>query len=88
MKAKVSKKGKDLIRVEIHGARHTLPNMLREVLWEDKTVSLAAYEKSHPYLGNPILVVKADDPQKALFGAVKRTKQMFSEFKEQFEKLC
>lgn len=86
MKVKINKKGEDTISVEIEGARHTLPNMLREALWEDKDVKSAAYEKRHPYLGNPHIIVKAKNPEKSLKAAVKHTRELFSEFREEFEK--
>ena len=86
MKVKTTKMGKDGISVEIEGAGHTLANVLRETLWDDKTVTSAAYEKKHPYLGHPNLMIKGKNPEKSLKDAVKRTQDMFSEFRTEFEK--
>ena len=86
MKVKTTKMGKDGISVEIEGAGHTLANMLRETLWDDKTVTSAAYEKRHPYLGHPNLMIKGKNPEKSLKNAVKRAKDTISEFRTDFNK--
>lgn len=86
IKVKVAKKDKDTIEVEIEGARHTLPNLLRQELWNDSSVSLAAYTKEHPYLGNPKLIIKAKDPKKSLVDAVKRLQDDFKRFEKEFSK--
>lgn len=86
MKLKIIEDKKDLLVIEIEGARHTIPNLLREALLEDNSVDLAAYEKKHPMLGNPKVYIKAKDPRKALLAAIKRTEDAVKEFEEEFEK--
>lgn len=88
MEVKVKKESKDKLTVEIQGDRHTLSNLLRDELWNDPTVTLAAYEKKHPYLGNPKIIVKAKDPMKSLKDALKRTQDHVSDFEKQFTKAC
>ncbi|MBW6451523.1 MAG: DNA-directed RNA polymerase subunit L [DPANN group archaeon] len=66
--------------------KHTLPNMLRVALWEDPTVTLAAYEKKHPLMGNPTLIIKAKDPNKALLNAIKKTETDLKDFEDLFKK--
>ncbi|MCK5234348.1 MAG: DNA-directed RNA polymerase subunit L [Candidatus Aenigmarchaeota archaeon] len=83
---KIEKQDKETLIIEIVGSQHTLPNLLRKALWDDPSVSLAAYEKSHPYIGSPRLVVKASDPKKAVIDAVKRTKDEVNLFGSEFEK--
>ncbi len=86
MKANVLEDKKDALVVEIEGERHTIPNLLRESLWEDGAVELAAYEKKHPSLGNPKIIIRAKDPRKALLSAIKRSEASVKEFIDEFEK--
>ncbi len=86
MQIKIDKQDKEMWVIEIDSGQHTLPNLLRKALWDDPSVSLAAYEKSHPYVGVPRLVVKAKDPKKALIGAIKRTRDQVDSFSAEFEK--
>ena len=88
MDVNVKKSGKDTLNVEIVGDTHTLSNLLREELWNDSAVTFAAYEKKHPYLDNPLLIVKAKDPMKSLKGAVKRCSDNMSLLEKQFVKAC
>ncbi len=88
MDVTMKKSGTDTLNVEINGDEHTLSNILREELWNDSTVSFAAYEKKHPYLGNPKLIIKSKDPVKSLKGAVKRCSDNVSEFEKLFVKAC
>ena len=85
MKLKVLEDKKDGLVAEIEGERHTIPNLLRESLWDDESVDLAAYEKTHPTLGNPKIIVRAKDPRKALLSAIKRSETATKEFIEEFE---
>lgn len=85
MKANVLEEKKDNIVIEIEGARHTIPNLLREALWEESSVNLASYEKKHPILGNPKLIVNAKDPKKAVLSAIKKTESSLKEFESEFE---
>lgn len=87
MKVNVLEKKKDTLIIEIEGVRHTLPNMLRNELWNDSSVTLAAYEKKHPYLGNPKLVIKGKDPKKSLQDAIKRTQDKIKLFEREFKKV-
>ncbi len=86
MATKVLEDKKDSFVVEIEGKRHTIPNLLRESLWDDSSVELAAYEKKHPSLGNPKVIVKAKDPRKALVSAIKRSEAQVKEFIDEFDK--
>ena len=62
---------------EIRGEDHTLCNALREELWNDKSVSVSAYNINHPLVGVPKFIIETDgkkDPKKALKDAIKRLK--------------
>ncbi len=86
MNVNITKTGTDMITVEIEGLRHTIPNVLREELWNDSTVSFAAYEKKHPYVGNPKLVIKSKDPKKSLLSAIKSTQSNIKELEKELSK--
>ena len=86
MDVKVTKEGKDTIVVEFDGARHTIPNLLRNNLWDDTSVTLAAYEKKHPYLGNPKLIIKSKNPKKSLLDAIKLSQAQIKDFEKEFLK--
>lgn len=86
MKINILEEKKDTLVVEIEGERHTIPNLVRESLWEDDSVTLAAYEKKHPSLGSPKIIVHAKDPRKALVSAIKRSEAQTKDFLEEFEK--
>ncbi len=74
------------IAFEIEGMRHTIPNLLRTKLWEEKDVDFAAYEKKHPYVGNPRIIVRSKNPQKSLQNAIKTAEAEIEEFRKAFEK--
>ena len=88
MDVSINSKGKDMIRVEIEGVRHTLPNLLCTELWNDSSVSSATYEKKHPYMGNSILIIKSKDPKKSLKDAINRTEKSIGEFEKKFKAAC
>ncbi len=85
MKIKVLEDKKDSLVVEIEGHRHTIPNLVKESLWEDDSVDIAAYEKKHPLLGSPKVIVRAKDPRKALVSAIKRAEAQTKEFIDEFK---
>jgi DNA-directed RNA polymerase subunit L len=87
MKVNILEKKKDTLIIEIEGVRHTLPNALRNELWNDSSVTLSAYEKKHPYLGNPKLIIKGKNPKKSLQDAIKRTQDKIKVFEREFKKV-
>lgn len=86
VKVKIQNEDKNTIIVNIEGAKHTIPNLLRTNLWEDKDVTFAAYEKRHPLVGNTKVLVKAKDPEASFKRAVKKTVDQVKEFQEAFDK--
>ena len=86
MNINITKTGTEMITVEMDGARHTIPNVLREELWKDSTVTFAAYEKKHPYIGNPKLIIKSKDPKKSLLTAIKNTQDNIKTLEKEINK--
>ena len=74
---------------EINGEDHTLCNALREELWNDKSVTVSAYNISHPLIGIPKFIIETNgkDPKKALKDAISRLKKKNTELKKQVEKI-
>ena len=74
---------------ELVGEDHTLCNALRDELWNDKSVTVSAYNISHPLVGIPKFIVETDgkDTKKALKAAITRLKKKNSDLKNQISKL-
>jgi len=62
---------------ELKGEGHTLCNVLREELWNDKSVTVSAYNISHPLVGIPTFIIETSNksPKKALKDAIARLKK-------------
>ncbi len=63
---------------ELKGEGHTLCNALREELWNDKSITVSAYNISHPLVGVPKFIIETNgdkEPKKALKDAVSRLKK-------------
>ncbi|NTV23295.1 MAG: DNA-directed RNA polymerase subunit L [Nanoarchaeota archaeon] len=80
----IEDKAKRLV-FELKGEDHTLCNALREELWNDKTVSVSAYNISHPLVGVPKFIVETDgtkEPRKAVRDAITRLKKKNAELEK------
>ncbi len=88
MELKLLTKSKDSMEIEITGEDETLLYPLQQKLLEDKSVVFATYDKGHPMLDNPKLIVKVKEgkPQAALKRAAKALTNDFKQFRELFEK--
>jgi len=87
MNIKILGKGKNKLRIEFEDESHTLVNLLRKALWNQKA-DYAAYEKIHPYLDNPVLVLetKKRDPVNVLKAAARDVSNMSKDFKKEFKR--
>jgi DNA-directed RNA polymerase subunit L len=76
MKITILEKKKSKLFFEVE-ADHTLCNVLKKELWNDKKVTVSGYTKEHIQVGYPkfMLEVSSGDPQKVLLEAVKRLKK-------------
>lgn len=84
MEIKVLKNEEDYLEIELKGEEYGLPNMLKELLLEDKNVEFAAYRMDHPAVSSPVLMVRTSSgsPVSALKNAIKRLKKMASDFRD------
>jgi DNA-directed RNA polymerase subunit L len=89
MNIEILEEKKNMIRFKIVGEDHTIVNLLKEELWNDKDVKIAAYKINHPLIGTPEMTVEVNqgsDAKKAIEDAVKRLTTKLSDLKELFKK--
>lgn len=74
--------------VELVGDTHTLPNILKKELWNDKDIVISGYNLDHPLIGKPRIIVQTRKkaPRTALIDAAKRVKKNLDKFKKAFSK--
>lgn len=70
------------IVLEITGETHTICNILRKRLMAQEEVSAAAYDITHPLIGQPEFEIVGSNPQESLVTAAENIKEEASEFKE------
>ena len=82
MEIKVLENKKNRMVVELPGETHTFANLIRNLLWNDKDVNVAAYRVEHPLVGKPQLMIetKKGEPKKALLKAAESMKKLSKEF--------
>ena len=90
MEINVLEEKKKKMVFELKGENHTLCNALREELWNDKAVTVSAYNINHPLIGVPKFFVETDgekEPRKAVKDAISRLKKKNAELREQTKAL-
>lgn len=88
MQLRVVKEDEKTFILEIGDETVSFANLLRNELWNDKSVSEASYIKEHPYLDEPKIFVKTSrgSPRTALEKAAVRIEDSAKEFKEEFKR--
>lgn len=88
MELKIIDKTDDEMHLEIIGENHTLLNMLKSALLDDKRVQIATYDMKHVSISDPILFVKTDgaDPIEVVKDASKSLVTQCDEFLTVFRK--
>lgn len=76
---------KNYLEIEINNL--TIAEFLRNALWEDKSVELAAWKRDHPSK-NPILVLKTNNKEakKVLLDTIEKIQKFNDEFIKEFKK--
>lgn len=88
MELNVLESKKHRIVFELRGADHTFCNALKQELWNDENVKVAAYNINHPLVGVPKFIVESTtDAKEALLGASGRLQKRNKEFLSAFQKL-
>lgn len=89
MNITILEESKAKIVFKVEGEDHTILNILKEELWNDDSVKVAAYQMEHPLVGIPEMTVEVksgSDAKKAVEEAVKRLNKKLDNAKKQFDK--
>jgi DNA-directed RNA polymerase subunit L len=83
MKVTVLENEKDKLKIDIDDL--TFVNVLNETIWNQDKAALdyAGYSVDHPYLTNPVLVVKSKNPKKTVIDAALQIEKDVSALKKQ-----
>ena len=72
----------DKIVMEVTGETHTLCNILRKRLMQQDEVTAAAYDITHPLIGQPEFEVHSPNPRESIKTAAEHIKEEAASFKE------
>ncbi len=75
---------------EFKGADHTICNVLKEELWNDKNITIATYNIDHPLIGVPKFIIETNGkakPEECLKNAIARIEKQNKEFMTKFSKI-
>ncbi len=88
MELEILKKEKNLLEFIIKGERHTLPNLLKTNLLENKETEFVAYKLDHPMDADSIFVLrtKKENPKKVLLDALKEIDKELDSFSSAVKK--
>ncbi len=89
MELTTKKQEKNLLELEIKGESIGFINLIKEEMWNDKSVEETASVKEHPYMSEPKLYVKmsgSSNPVVAIEKANKRIIAQVDELKGEFER--
>ncbi len=88
MELTILKKTDKEINIKVAGESHTLLNMLKTALLNDKHVEIATYDIKHPTISDPVLFVRTDgvDPIEVIKKASKELVRECDEFIDLFMK--
>jgi DNA-directed RNA polymerase subunit L len=86
MELTVLESKKNRIVFELRGVDHTFCNALKQELWNDETIKVAAYNISHPLVGVPKFIVEGSDAKESLSSASQRLQKRNKEFISAFQK--
>jgi len=89
MEIKVIEEKKNRLSFEIKGEGNTFCNLLKEELWNDKHITVAAYNIKHPLIGIPFMIVETDGnktPRDVLASAAERIVGKVEKLKKEAKK--
>ncbi|MFH1664300.1 MAG: DNA-directed RNA polymerase subunit L [archaeon] len=88
MEIEVLKKEKNFLEFAIKGERHSLPNLLKTHLLENKETEFVAYKLNHPMDPDSIFVLrtKKAEPKKVLLEALKEIDEELDGFLKEVKK--
>jgi DNA-directed RNA polymerase subunit L len=71
----------DKLLIEFTGETHTLCNLLRKRIMQEDEVTAAAYDITHPIVGQPEFEIHSPNPRESLKHASENIKEECQEFK-------
>lgn len=85
MKLTILEQKKNKLHIEVE-SDHTLCNVLKKELWNDKSVHISGYYTEHIQVGSPRFMIETTDkdPLDALKDAIKRLKKTNANFSDAF----
>lgn len=88
MELTILNKTENEINIKVKGETHTLLNMLKTALLNNKHVEIATYDIKHPTISDPVLFVRTDgaDPIDVIKKATKDIVKECDEFIKFFKK--
>jgi len=88
MELTILKKTDNEINIKVAGETHTLLNLLKTALLNNKHVDIATYDIKHPTISEPVLFVRTDgaDPIDVIKKATKEIINECNEFIDLFTK--
>jgi DNA-directed RNA polymerase subunit L len=84
MEFRAVEKTKDGIKLEVAGETHTLLNLIRENAFKNGAAQ-ASYIIEHPYMSQPMLIIKSGQPKKVMKDSADQIVYDVSKFKKAFE---
>jgi len=82
MELTILKKTDKEINIKVAGETHTLLNMLKTALLNNKHVEIATYDIKHPTISEPVLFVRTDGTIDPIDVIKKASKEMVKECNE------
>ena len=79
---KVIEEQPEKLVLEITGETHTLCNILRKRLMNQEEVDAAAYDITHPLIGQPEFEVRSSNPRESMVVVAQTVKEEALEFKD------
>jgi DNA-directed RNA polymerase subunit L len=85
MDLKIIENKKDRLKIEVRGESHSLLNILRENAWASGAKD-ASYFIEHPYLSEPKIIVKSNNPKRTLTSATQLVIDQASDFEKEIKR--
>jgi DNA-directed RNA polymerase subunit L len=88
MELTILKKTENEINIKVRGETHTMLNVLKTALLNNKHVEIATYDIKHPTISDPVLFVRTDgaDPVDVIKKASREIAKECDEFIKLFKK--
>ena len=79
---KIIEEEENKLIIELTGETHTLCNVLRKEIMKDEVVKAAAYDITHPVVGQPEFEIQGENPRQSLVDASEKVKNEALQFKD------